>query len=114
MAWEWSHTQEAYRDAETNFRNLPLSTQAVIYAEWQAAELGDFEPQFNDHKYRRELRRAHSLARRSPRHWQDCLDMVWERVEGQAICTNGGWEAWLCPFGCGCHMVPFDREGKTK
>jgi len=117
MAWEWSHTQEAYLDAESNFRSLPFEKQAVIFAEWEAmapspagASAGDpfFNPELNLKRYGRELRRAYSLKRRGL--FADTLDATWDRIAEMATCTNGGREAWLCPFGCGCHMVPFNRD----
>jgi hypothetical protein len=31
---------------------------------------------------------------------------VWEKVKALAVCDNGGFEAWVCPYGC--HTLPFD------
>jgi len=38
MAWSWSHSQQAYADAEENLRNLPKETLEIIFAEWRAAQ----------------------------------------------------------------------------
>jgi hypothetical protein len=39
-------------------------------------------------------------------------ELIWELAEGQRTCTNGGWEAWVCPFGC--HTVPFGPPEESK
>ena len=109
MAWGWSHTQEAYRDAEHNLSNLSNERIAVIWAEWNAADPGEYGGfEFNTRKYRREIRRAHSWIRRERR--SEMLESIWEHAKDNATCDNGGWNAWLCPFGCGCHCVPFDCD----
>lgn len=108
MSWEWSHTQEAYAAVSQNIYALPDDKLAVIWAEWRAAEpRGDYgDVDLNLHRYRRELRRAYSWLRRDRR--DELANEVDARTSELATCTNGGWKAWCCPFGCGCHMVPFD------
>lgn len=98
MAWSWSHTSEAYRDAREQLEAMERDTRNVIAAEWLAAD-GD---NLDERKYARSLPRVAS--------WNDerINEFIWEAMERQAMCTNGGWEAHCCPFGCGCHMVPFE------
>lgn len=106
MAWSWSHTQEAYSNAEQNLRNLPRETLEVIFGEWRAAQgkggiIHDSDD-FNLKKYERALKYAKTLS-------DDVLaDFIWEQASELATCDNGGFEAWMCPSGCGCHCVPFD------
>jgi hypothetical protein len=109
MSWSWSHATEAYDAARRNMERLPRETRNVIAAEWLAAiphpRWGiHFHAELDLRKYYRSLPRVSE--------WDDekIDDYIWQRVEDLATCTNGGWEAHLCPFGCGCHMVPFDDE----
>ncbi len=108
MAWEWSHTNEAYENARENLSALPDNVLATIWAEWRVHYREGFFNQFNEKKYPREIRRAHSWIYRGLQ--DEMIDWIWEKARDLSTCTNGGWEAWLCPFGCGCHMVSFDRE----
>ena len=67
MAWSWSHTQQAYADAEENLRNLPKETLEIIFAEWRAAQgkhgvIDPVSPDFNERKYERALKHAKTLA----------------------------------------------------
>ena len=96
MAWSWSHTREAYRNAEDNLRNLGADELKVIETEWSAStegEYGGFD--LDIEKYDKLL----PLAGGDP-------DAIWKRASELATCDNGGSNAWVCPFGC--HTVPFD------
>jgi len=109
MAWSWSHTHEAYANARENVFDMKPKVLAQCYAEWRAhTSREQDEGGFNEKRYRRELRRSYSLMSRG--HAERLAEFVWERMEEQATCTNGGWQAWACPFGCGPHLVSFDRE----
>ena len=100
MSWSWSHTTEAYACAQKQVQEMPREKLEVIYAEWNARIPDDGEG-LNQEAYAKAL----AFAKTHP---EDLLaDFIWEKMEEQAICTNGGWEAWVCPYGCGCHMVPF-------
>jgi hypothetical protein len=105
MAWSWSHTIEAYADAEQNLRELDLDTLRVIWSEWQATSYGD-EPSFaiadfNADDYEAALDRSASFDA------ETLADDIWEHAAEQQTCDNGGWNAWMCPYGC--HTVAFDR-----
>ncbi len=109
MAWEWSHTPEAYAHAEREIDTLPTKVVATIWAEWKAHTVGEyFDGGFDERVYGREFRRAWSLMRRG---FQDRLrDDIKRLMAEQELCTSGGWEAWACPFGCGCHTVSFGPD----
>ena len=104
MAWEWSHTQEAYATAHENLQAVDLDELQVIYAEWESATLDECGGREHDsdlyfaalERVQRDRLPADVLA-----------DAIWERAAEQATCTNGGHEAWMCPHGCGPHLVPF-------
>ena len=103
MAWEWSHTNEAYSNAYENLHDSPRNFLAIAFAEWKAKEIeesdDDREPFGAD--YEKELAFAATLA-------SDTLaDSIWEKASEQRTCDNGGFNAWVCPYGC--HTVSFDR-----
>lgn len=109
MAWSWSHTNEAYADARENLFRLDRETLIVIYAEWRAAQgkHGRIDPvcsHFSERRYNRALEFAKTLPDNT------IAESIWEKAEEFSTCTNGGWKAWLCPFGCAVHMVPFDCD----
>jgi hypothetical protein len=96
MAWEWSHTAIAYKDAEKNFKDLPHEELAVIAAEWVAH---DHAPNFIQEVYDKALD-----------DFLECrnydTEKLWRKIENLRTCDNGGFEAWVCPYGC--HTVKFD------
>jgi hypothetical protein len=97
MAWEWSHTDEAYADAYENLHQQPLEWLIEAHTEWLAREKnGSFS------------RRLYSAAKaRSSKLAEETLaDAIWEHASAQRTCDNGGFNAWMCPFGC--HKVTFD------
>ncbi len=107
MAWEWSHTNEAYANAEANARELPRAELLTILREWAHRDRVDGD-----------ILRVRLGAKR-PGGFRlpvgirqlataDLADRVWERAEQLRTCTTGGHDAYLCPYGC--HTVPFDRD----
>ena len=102
MAWSWSHTDGAYINARENLNNLDREKLEVIFAEWKGKQAK--WDNLHKHKYEKALVKAKTLP-------DDVLaDFIWDKMEEQALCTNGGHEAHCCPFGCGCHMVSFSPE----
>ncbi len=111
MSWEWSHTAEAYRDAELNLQALPVDELRVIWAEWIADEPtpdpdspGDMLTGFDSDQY--DAAFTESLDMKA----EALIEDIWLKASEQRTCTNGGHEAWLCPYGCGPHLVGFDRH----
>lgn len=106
MAWEWSHAPEAYEAARLNLYNLDPEQLREIFAEWKGytcdSEANESDP--CPHCY--EDARAEAAQMTS----DELAAYVWEQASHQRTCDNGGWNAWLCPYGCGCHVVPFDTE----
>lgn len=103
MAWSWSHTEQAYENARLNTHDLPQDELAVILAEWDAYVVDEYRDEFDPDAYtaayeRRRLQPHDTLA-----------ENVWDKACDLQTCDNGGFNAWLCPFGC--HTVSFDREG---
>lgn len=111
MAWSWSHTNEAYANAEANLRALPLEELEIIFAEWRAAQgkggiIHDHDS-FDQRKYNRALAYAKSLSVPLGPDFaaEQLADFIWERASEYATCDNGGYNAWMCPSGC--HTVSF-------
>jgi hypothetical protein len=105
MAWEWSHTPIAYEAANENLRKLDRKTLEAIWSEWEAWDGNTSSTSgFDNDKYRVAMAKAKDLP-------VDIMaDAIWEKASELRTCTNGGFEAWLCPFGCGCHMASFDFD----
>lgn len=114
MAWEWSHTAEAYHHAELQLRKLSEPELITIWAEWTARSGGIAEGQseysepWSDVHYHKGLRRGARMIRHiGP---DGLAEQIWEKASAQATCDNGGWSAWMCPYGCSCHTVPFSSD----
>ena len=108
MAWEWSHTQEAYDNARKQLDIQTPQFLIVCWAEWRTHEREQQEAVSNSHRwmkrYDRYHRTAESLWNQNP---ESVVEFVWEKMSEQRTCDNGGHRAWCCPEGC--HTVPFDE-----
>lgn len=114
MAWSWSHTDEAYLYAYKQIRTLPRETLIEIVAEW---EMHDRFSEAADFVWANEWPKVLTLvkSRYESHNGHIVLDQriigdVWTRAFGQQTCDDGGFNAWLCPYGCGPHCVPFGPE----
>jgi len=112
MAWQWSHTPEAYSNVEANIKAKPREWLEVVFAEWRASQnKRGIPPRTGTHKFNeRKYNRALAYAKRPDITAEWLAEFIWQMTQDLATCTNGGWEAWCCPFGCGCHTVPFELE----
>ena len=119
MAWSWSHTQDAYESVHEQLLQKADKAQEgdrdsqewlmVVWAEWKAED--EYSPgQFNMERYERALRKAYRRGVSQHTGWHQLAEDIWENAERLATCTNGGWEAYVCPSGCGCHLIPFTPE----
>lgn len=113
MAWSWSHTGQAYADAQENLSKLDRDTLEIIFAEWRAAQgkhgaIDPVSPGFSQRKYDRALKHAKTLE-------DDTLvEFIWDKAAEFRTCDNGGFEAWMCPHGCGPHCVSFSPPGEDE
>ena len=109
MTWEWSHTNEEYNNAYENLSNMERNKLEEIYAEWHAWNKDTVVPQIDcDH-----FDRIMEGQKKVPIPEDILIDFIWEKASGWDTgrnCDNGGFNAYMCPFGCGCHTVPFDRK----
>lgn len=108
MAWSWSHTNEAYAYARTELLDLSRETLLEILAEWR---MHDKHPE-NDAAWPDQWPKA--LAFVNQLHGEeshaDLAEQVWDRANEQRTCDNGGWNAWMCPYGCWPHCVDFGPD----
>lgn len=100
MSWEWSHTPDAYADARDQVFALPRQTLLTILREWAYHD----RETSRDGRYRKPSFRLPAGIRQLST--EALADLVWDRAEAHRTCTNGGWEAYVCPDGC--HTVPFE------
>jgi hypothetical protein len=116
MAWGWSHTEAAYENARENLYALDAEDICIIWAEWRAAvPVEDDEAEFKPKKYAKALKKAklrieEGLADRGDivTPIESMADEIWEHASAYATCDNGGFNAWVCPWGC--HTVSFDKD----
>jgi hypothetical protein len=108
MAWEWSHTTEAYADAQAQVERMPREWLIVVFAEWEAkSDPSRVSGGFSQRKYKRALGRAKGRGKNGGLPDDILASHIWDKMSEQATCTNGGHKAWACPFGCEPHLVPF-------
>ena len=111
MAWEWSHTQEAYDNALNNLDNFETDELLTIASEWAA---WDGEDGFDEGKYYKALKdlrnRRSRLVKRNMTHGfrEGLIDDIWNHMSEFRTSDNGGYNAWACPYGC--HTVSFDSD----
>jgi len=107
MTWEWSHTATGERNVEQNIRRIKDETLAIIYAEWSASSRSSNGYSFNPKQYDRALGTARMFINKG---MKDLIqDTVIEHVFNLRECSNGGHDAYVCPYGC--HTVSFNLEG---
>lgn len=105
MTWEWSHTNQTDENARLNLADKPRAWLEECLAEWKATKYqSEFSgnPQFRDNRYEKCLAYVKGLPE------DVIIDAIWEKAEELRSCTNGGYMAHMCPYGC--HMVSFDRQ----
>lgn len=115
MAWSWSHSTEAYQNARENLEKQSIDFLRAVYAEWNAQanaenaydDIGDSdEPGFDEQQYYQAYQEACEIP-------DDILcDFIWNKMEEQATCDNGGFNAWACPYGC--HLISFSEENEDE
>jgi hypothetical protein len=117
MAWEWSHTEEAYRNVERHLECLSQEELITIWAEWCAlADAEHYEGGFNEDVYTKTVEKFQRM--RDP---VNLPQAIYNRAAGEIqvgrrwygrTCDNGGFNAWVCPYGC--HTVPFDSPDEVE
>lgn len=98
--WEWSHSPEAYDTARANVQAKDREWLEVVFAEWHASPAPKLQENKNrGSKYNIALAKAKKLS-------EDALaDFIWDKMSKQRVCSEGGHNAYCCPYYC--HTVPF-------
>lgn len=118
MAWSWSHSEEAYIAIEQQINETAEKANngdseaavwlKVVWSEWVASDWKEdrVTTDLDLRKYGRAIARA---KRQGEELGYDKLAAdILNWSSDLATCTNGGWDAWVCPFGC--HLLPFSVE----
>jgi len=103
MAWAWSHTDEGIDAACENLHGQSRKFLLEAYGEWHACH-EDGDEEFDSSKYSAAVEEAERLGMVE----ESLANYIWERAESLSTCDNGGFEAWVCPYGC--HTVSFGEE----
>lgn len=98
MAWEWSHTMEAYHTVEQRLQEMADLADAanllcICWSEWVASDWHQHNEstELELRKYESALARA---KRQAAEHGYGKLAKnIWNWSEELRTCTNGGWEA---------------------
>lgn len=106
MAWEWSHTPEAYENARMNLEDLSHEELAVIMAEIVSKKYDDEFPEEPSAYKNGFYEKALKNSKETPK--DTLVNSIWEFAEEHRTCDNGGFNAYVCPYGC--HTVSFDRK----
>ncbi len=114
MAWEWSHTVEAYEAAYKRLERKPLKWLIECLAECRAhivtydTDGTPFDPAFDNETYEREVAKLKHQDRQLAGMMNPTLEGrkrflvgdIWQYAEQYATCDNGGWNLYMCPYGC--------------
>ena len=110
MAWEWSHTDEAYQNAREQLNQVSDNDLRIIFGEWWAhAQRKDSGKicTFSTSDFDSEIYQEGRNLAQELQPWT-LAEFIWKRMEKLRTCDNGGHRAWACPYGCDPHKVPFD------
>lgn len=118
MAWSWSHTNEAYAAVEEQLNDKANAANngdtevaewlEIVWSEWIASDWREdrVKTDLDLKKYERSVTRAKRQG--TELGYEKLTADIWNWSSELATCTNGGWDAWVCPFGC--HLIPFSVE----
>ncbi len=106
MTMSWSHTSEAYENAELNLHDLPMEDLIIIAAEWDAKDGNSIDVE----KYKNRVQQLQAEYSADRLDSYQIAAWIWEQAVERERCTNDFGEAYMCPFRC--HMVSFARRVK--
>lgn len=110
MIWNWSHTQKAYDNVYYNISQISLETLREIAAEIKTYQItkkvGRIEPTgyWNETLYNKVLT-SNAFTKLNS---EDLTNFIYKFAAEQAECTNGGYEVYVCPYGC--HSVSLSKK----
>lgn len=117
MAWEWSHTAEGVQSVHEQLHqkaeNADNNDEAA--AEWLVTTWAEIKAHIPEEYgegdldlelYEKKLVEAKEIAAKVGH--EPIADDIWEFAENFHTCSNGGWDAYMCPFAC--HTIPFTPD----
>ena len=110
MVWEWSHTDDAYQNAQDNLYKLDVFDLYDIWSEIQTCYASNIDNEyptqdttsFNESLFQQFISISYKLSKDS------LIHSIWEFMNDFRTCDNGGFNAHCCPYGC--HTVSFDGD----
>jgi hypothetical protein len=112
MAWTWSHSPEACEAALNNVAYQERQWLEAVWVEWcvHDVERKDNQTLLTSFWSPEYARLYATYEARSRLKTTDYLrEFIRERVDGYRTCTNGGHNAYGCPYGCLPHLLPFEQ-----
>lgn len=109
MTWEWSHSPEAYANVRSALQAMPAKELVEIEVEW----LAYFDKRVSDEERTHDQPANFRRTEKRQKYWEahcekmgteHLANLIYERAENHALCDNGGFDMWVCPYGC--HTVP--------
>ena len=113
MAWQWSHSQEVYDKPNYRIEAMEVDELVEIMLEWLAfhdKRISDEERQIGEPANFRRTAKREAWWRDHCKKFgtEHIAEKIWEYAEQHALCDNGGFDMWVCPYGC--HTVPASPE----
>lgn len=103
MIWQWNHSRLPYDNVYYNISQLSIETLREVAAEIKTYKHVPYtETDINFDIYKSKLVEVSNLPK------DILVDYIYKFASQQKDCTNGGHEAYICPYSC--HQISFDRE----
>jgi len=103
MSWEWSHTDEAIDNAQHFFLcNTDKEWQDEIAVEWMVYYLNNKQDSTGT-QWEFHILKILQMIEPKDQEW------IWEEAEANRVCDNGGFNLWMCPYGCEKHYLNLDE-----
>ena len=116
MAWEWSHSPEAYELARKKLAKKAEAWLTECLAENKASTKDEHHNyEFDMELYEKVLKEIKYSIKKFKEAGIPCTvckenlaDQIWQYAKEIRTTDNGGFLFWMCPFGC--HTVPAEKD----
>lgn len=102
MTWKWNHNQKALDIFRNTVDAWETSRKIEICSEWSAfyQQRGYDDYEEDDPNYFNEVVYESSLSFWGNQNEDTLTDAIVASAEAHAVCDNGGFDLWACPYGC--------------